>query len=391
MIPCLCLLEIGVRFALRIHSLQQKSLSPEPPINEALQRALLDLASSTNSYIIFDRELGWSIRPDSRKGLNGNAYSSNRAGIRGTREYDLRPPEGVTRIAAFGPSFTHCDEVNDEETWQALMEEANPALEVMNWGVGAYGTDQAYLRYKLHGKAYRPHIVLIGYEEDNYLRNLNRFHPFYIRQGLPLAKPMFVENDVGLELLESPFTSAEQLIDILINDSNRFLDMIDEDDEFYEPLRYRHTRADASYLFRLARTMLVGSLPTPAERIRANRARFEKRTLRILQTFVEEVQSSGAIPIVIFFPMTKKSLLAHHEGQSPIYADLRDRLAADGTEVVDLMPILCERAGSNASFIDSLFAGPDGRGHYSPTANRIVSEAVLRKVHEVAATTLQAK
>jgi hypothetical protein len=75
-------------------------------------------------------------------------YVSNSAGIRSNREYNLIAPPGVTRIVAFGDSFTHGDEVPNQETWEYLLEQSRDEVEVMNFGVQGYGADQAYLRYK---------------------------------------------------------------------------------------------------------------------------------------------------------------------------------------------------------------------------------------------------
>lgn len=384
-VVCLAFLEVGLRYAFRLRWAgdEPKTLYPESVIHPVIEPLLIEFVSCTNSYIIFDRELGWGIRPGVRQIQEGAVYTSNQAGIRGTRDYTPVPPPEVTRLAAFGPSFTHGDEVSDEETWTFLMESANPALEVMNWGVGAYGTDQAYLRYVRRGKAYNPHVVLIGYEEDNYLRNLNRFHAFYNRQGLPLAKPIFIESDCELVLIDQPFTSLAQLATTAIEAPNRFLDMIGKHDMHYDPLRYRRTPADASLLFRLLRTSVVSVLPTPAERIANERERYERRTLKILHMFVDEVRSQGALPIVVFFPMSIETLRSREVGVMPLYEDLRLFLEQQQVEVIDLAPILCkERADSGCSYKD-FFVEPDGTGHYSARGNRLVADAILHRLSEL--------
>ena len=61
------------------------------------------------------------------------------------------PPPGSLRIAAFGDSFTHGDEVPNEDTWQEILMRAHPDVEAMNFGVGAYGLDQAFLHYQRDG------------------------------------------------------------------------------------------------------------------------------------------------------------------------------------------------------------------------------------------------
>src|SRR5439155_12092273 len=84
----------------------------------------------------------------------------------------------VVRIAAFGDSFTHCDGVANSFTWEYLLERLNPALEVLNFGVGGYGTDQALLRYELEGMAFHPHIAILGFLPENIHRVVSVFRSF---------------------------------------------------------------------------------------------------------------------------------------------------------------------------------------------------------------------
>jgi hypothetical protein len=174
-------------------------LLPRPILSTEQLDILNRLEEDQETYVQFEPVLGWGIRPNLTVDHRGATYTSNDIGIRALRSYSLDPPEGITRIAAFGPSFTHGDEASDEATWTYLLEQARPELEVMNWGVGGYGTDQAYLRYKDQGARYAPHIVLIGYEDENMYRNVSRFRPFYqSRSERPLTKPVFALEGEGL-------------------------------------------------------------------------------------------------------------------------------------------------------------------------------------------------
>ena len=121
------------------------------------------------------------------------------------------------------------------------MEQSRADLEVMNWGVGGYGTDQAFLRYSMQGVAYRSQVVIIAYEEDNLRRNVNRYRPFvHAQTGLPLTKPVYVLAGDGLSLLENPFQSLAALREAATADPKRFLDAVCPNDFFcvrdrYEP------------------------------------------------------------------------------------------------------------------------------------------------------------
>src|SRR5436853_1531398 len=162
-------------------------------------RSMLEvlLAGRTN-YVIYSSSLGWTIKPNGFAPL----YRANSKGIRAIREYTLTPPKNVPRISTFGDSFTHGDGVGDKDTWQEVMMSTNRNLEVLNFGVGGFGLDQAFLRYQQDGAMYNSHIVLIGFLSENIYRSVNVFRPFYSSDTtLPLAKPRYILEDGRLVLL----------------------------------------------------------------------------------------------------------------------------------------------------------------------------------------------
>jgi hypothetical protein len=156
------------------------------------------LIEQKKTYLSFSPSLGWSIKENGRKKL----YQANSSGIRSNKEYALTPPLGVRRISTFGDSFTHCDGVSNNETWQAIMESYDSNMEVINFGVGGYGTDQAYLRYLEEGSQYKSQIVLIGFMTENINRNVNTYRPFYFpKTSMPFTKPRFVIKNGKLSLI----------------------------------------------------------------------------------------------------------------------------------------------------------------------------------------------
>jgi hypothetical protein len=142
-------------------------------------RAGLERVAAGDTYIAFDERLGWTVARSLERETHSATYRSNGAGMRGDREYELTPPRSGLRLAAFGDSFTHCDDVENRECWTAQLEEQVPGLEVLNFGVSGYAPDQAWLRYQLEGQQYQPCAVLIGFMVENVHRVVNRFRPFY--------------------------------------------------------------------------------------------------------------------------------------------------------------------------------------------------------------------
>ena len=80
-------------------------------------------------------------------------------GVRGTRAYDLSPPQGKIRISAFGDSFTYGCGVHNYNSWVEQIYLSEKGYEVLNFGVLGYGLDQAYLRYIKEGISAGSHIV----------------------------------------------------------------------------------------------------------------------------------------------------------------------------------------------------------------------------------------
>ncbi len=369
-------------------------LLPAPLLTPA-QRATLDAwAEHPEAYIAYDPVLGWNIRPNAEQGSGTARKISNGIGIRSLHAYARAAPPGVTRLAAFGPSFTHGDEVNNGETWTAVIERDRPDLEAMNWGVGAYGTDQAYLRYLDQGRAYHPDIVLIGYEEDGLNRNTNRFVPFYNPFGPPLPKPIFLppDPDTGgdLERLDIPFKDYADYYAEITGAPERVLDRLCPHDLWCDDRRYRRHTLDAFYSFRLLRTLLAGPVRRPAQpdpdggRVALS--------ARLIEQFARSVRADGAIPVLLMFPMLHETITVEEQSGRTNYSDVLDAVRGHGgagdegedkLAIIDLAKafVQAKQRGEVADY-RALFAQPDGRGHYSVLGNRIVAEAVLGRLVE---------
>lgn len=356
------------------------TLLPIPLITEPQKRVLENWRQKDDTYIQFDPVLGWTIRPATTAELGGVTYTSNSIGVRSRREYQLAKPEGITRIAALGPSFTLGQEVQDSAAWPALMEEARPDLEVMNWGVGAYGTDQAFLRYKTQVLPYQPDIVLIGYEEDNLWRNANRYRPYYTRStGIPLTKPVYTLNHDSLVLLENPFTRIDDLHYTLLNAPDRFVELTCPQDYFCQETLYRSQRLDLLMSFRFLRT-LIFEMQNPGEASKTELTNNpEKQTLLLIELFIKEVLAQPATPVVILFPQQPTTLSNYEKGMLADYqkviAPFQERLKLP---VIDLAPALVQAKQDGRHQYQDFFVNEGG--HYSELGNQVVAQTVLQQL-----------
>jgi hypothetical protein len=98
----------------------------------------------------------------------------NSKGWRDT-EHDLDNKRGVFRILVLGDSFMEGYSVGLEDLFhkqiERLARKEGINIEIINMGVGGYGTLQEYLVFRDIGQYYKPDIVLLGFYTANDLRN----------------------------------------------------------------------------------------------------------------------------------------------------------------------------------------------------------------------------
>jgi hypothetical protein len=142
-----------------------------------------------------DALLGWRPRPGVHaRSVHPGSYdvmvTTDAQGLRGPRDATREKTPGVTRIAVFGCSQTFGSGVADEQTFSARLEAGLPGVEVLNFGVHGYGTDQMLLRYEHEGAGYAPDIIVLAFAYYHLDRNVTGFRFF--------AKPYFVLERGGL-------------------------------------------------------------------------------------------------------------------------------------------------------------------------------------------------
>ncbi|MSR60938.1 MAG: hypothetical protein EXS08_00630 [Planctomycetes bacterium] len=209
-------LEVGLRVLVLPHSWR-----PVPPFGAithpdqaawlAQQREELAGRAAPQGVGAFDAELGWVNRPGAHS--PDGLYTIHAGGWRGTRDYARVPPAGVTRLVAFGESFTFGHELADAESWEAQLEALDARLELVNFGVGGYGTDQALLLAERELPRLHAEVVLIGLLLENIGRNVTRYRPLWApNSNSPLAKPRFVLRDGELALVPLPFRTRTEFL-----------------------------------------------------------------------------------------------------------------------------------------------------------------------------------
>ncbi len=336
--------------------------------------------ADTEDVIILDPVLGWRNRPGHAAGL----HRINSAGVRSAREYDSLPSAGTLRVATFGAAYVYGAEVPNDTSWAAVMERGAPGLEVLNYGVGGYGTDQAFLLYQREGQRFAPDVVLIGFAPFNLRRSMYRYTRFSSTDEPPLTKPRFKLDAAGrLALVPNPLPGRDDWERVAAEP--REIIAAGVDDEWYDALRYENPLYDRSATVRLAvaagvrvwRRYLWPGRPIAKGQFRAEASAFAVQRA-IMTAFADSVRARGATPIFVLLP-DQASVWAVQSGQPAVHAPLRDSLRAGGaTEVLDLADIFARHASANGD--EGMFAPG---GHYGPVGNRLVAEHLTTRLREL--------
>ena len=134
------------------------------------------------AFYTVDAYRGYALRPQvegpwTREGRGW--VRVNQAGFRGV-DVSTTPPAGVLRIAVLGDSFTEALQVDENLTWIAQLQARLPAspacplrrqfpggVQVLNFGVGGYGTGQELLTWRHLASRYKPALVILAIYPGN--------------------------------------------------------------------------------------------------------------------------------------------------------------------------------------------------------------------------------
>jgi hypothetical protein len=110
-----------------------------------------------------DLKLGFVHAPNTRAFLMGVDVRISSQGLR-DREYLYAKPAGVFRVLMLGDSTVLGWGVKAEDTAAKVLErELGGGFEVINTGVGNYGTVQEFTYYKTYGRLFHPDLVILQY------------------------------------------------------------------------------------------------------------------------------------------------------------------------------------------------------------------------------------
>ena len=389
----LAALELGIWIAVKVLKKRFQWLITPADITPKIDPDLIDKYCSTS----FDPELGWTRKPgtsgEDRTLSDTASYAIDDRGSRRNPGFEGRP----ATIAVFGDSFAFCRLVNDDETWPHYLARALDE-NVLNFGVGNYGLDQACLRMErdLPGLDCRMVIRCVVPET---MARIQSYWKHYFEFGNVLAfKPRFTLEGDGLVLHKSAVRTADDFRTY----EKRAVD-IQRLDHFFERkflndvLRFPHIvavvrrgRRHIPILWYLVCGLLTGRFESGRRRAFSVVLRENQRaTMRLyaddraralfaalVRRFAQHVRRAGAEPLLLILPQPIDLDQRDRDQSSygPLLAELESEIA-----VVDMTDRFHAHPNRDRLFVD----GPLGP-HVSPAGNQIIADAIAAASQRVA-------
>lgn len=278
----------------------------------------------------FDADLGWTRKPGTRKveevktvgeyrpNSKTVSYSIDANGSRTNLGHENLPVE----IVSVGDSFAFARHVEDHETWQWYLSEKTKT-NVVNWGVGNYGMDQALRRYLRIADRHTPKTVIMLVVPETLARMVNVWKHYLEYGNLLGFKGRYLFVDEKLTWYPCPVKTLNELINYRKN-----LKAIQAvDDAFHEKfskdvLRFPYSisilknyRRNLKLFAALVVGKVVGRpdwVNVPWEIVLESNFRYSERVftdaskralfIAVAKEFAREVRARGAEPVLVMVP-----------------------------------------------------------------------------------------
>jgi hypothetical protein len=311
-----------------------------------------------------DDRLGWRHSRDVSRSHVSNSGErvlvvQNANGHRGPYRSDAKPA-GVFRVLALGDSFTEGSDVDEKDLFSARAESAEPGLEVLNAGVGGYGTVQEYTYLRTEGLRFKPDLVALLLYENDLVDNTMPYYPGF---G---PRPYAVIRDDSVVIMEPDPTNFRRFI-------------------FPAPFRmWLHRHSTLYYLLnsRVYQPVLAKRLREQQDADVARTTRAQRLTIAfaVLERVKKTLDSAGVPLLVVHVP-------PRDEGRSGTSQTASDVLA------------FCARAGFNCFSLVDRFHRETTAGrqlyftrdiHWTKDGHAVVADELVQRVRAIRAATPRA-
>jgi hypothetical protein len=313
---------------------------------------------------LFNHDLGWEPRHPNSHGYRGKPKNIETAAV-----------------SLFGDSFTR-GHTKIARSWAHLLE-LEIGRPVLNFAVGGYGTDQAFLRFQkryLH-KIETPYVIL-GVMSENIARIVNRYRGFYMRRSnFYFTKPRFdLDHGGNLLLLPNPVGTREEIALLENYDFLRGTGAEDYWYGFFEEYDLNRT-AGFPYSFYLVKA-LPYYLRYYYNLISEDRMDYfdlyeDPHVCTILEeiifSFIRQAEESGAVPLILFFP-NSLDMINHENNGETVYRGFYRNIRGRHDLTFDALDYFIPHLEQGAT-IESFFRSRSD-GHYSAAGEGIVATGI---------------
>lgn len=286
-----------------------------------------------------DEILGWPLRGQSSAFYGGNYDLSGSRFIPAFPEPDRTP----ACVSLYGDSYTYGAMVEDGQSWGNILA-MFLNCRVSNYGLAAYGTDQAYLRFRdnINDKS---QVVILGYFSENILRNINQYRPFLYcnaeKEKFALKPRFIIDNQGQLELVPLPNFSYQNFLQML-NSPKKYLKY----DYFVPGGNAGVYKREFPYTISLTKVLLknfhirakAGGIPWYMEFYQLNHPSGAlKVTFAIMKQFYSDADKLYKKPFILIIP-TALDLEYYNTNKKWPYESLKNLLRGNKMDFIDAGP-----------------------------------------------------
>lgn len=373
-------------------------------VGVALCEALLRLMGiSYPSRIAPDAYTGFAHRPNVEGWWRNEGTAAyvkiNSAGFR-DKEWQQEKPADVFRIAVLGDSFVQAFDVSAEKTFCSLIENslsACPAfdskkVEVLNFGVGGYGTAQELLTLRHKVWAYSPDLVVLAFFGGNDVKNNYRalqqedHYPYFVERGGQLVLDDSFKESAGYKGRQGQWRNLV----LAISDHLRIAEVINQARRqiyVYWTIR-SEAKTEQPYEEEFGIDYRVFDEPANEDWKNARHV-----TERLIAQMSEEVHQHGAQFLLVSLSTgvhvhpdlkVRQALTSHLRTPDLLYVERRlGNLAERETIRIPFLPLakpMADYAEQSGTFLHGSPTGLLGQGHWNEAGHAFAANLISQKI-----------
>jgi len=282
-------------------------------------------------------------------------------------------------VSLYGDSVTWAAEVDNQHAWSNVLS-LLLGCRVANYSGGGYGTDQAYLRFKLNIRD-KSKVVIMGFLTENILRNVNQFRNLLYPNHRYALKPRFILNrDGDLELIPVPNLSKNEYM-LLVKEPERFLKheyFFLEDFGHLNCLEFPYTLSVLKCVTHFYILAKIAGRPSYGDFYQMDHKSGSLQvTNKILINFYNDAKSEGRIPIVLILP-TYDDLVYYKKHQKWVFENIINLLKKNAVEPLNIGDDMLEIIGKRN--LNEFFTPTTN--HLNAKGNKILADIVYQKIKE---------